>query len=85
VDIACDAVLVGVPAYLLSRMRQIQRKRKIVVIFLCCGSVLTLLVILIGAIFVYGPFAETEGKEVLVNSLIHLSVRFSFPKSRFAD
>ena len=75
-DIICDAVLVGVPVYLLSRMRRIQRKRKIVIVFLCCGSVLTLLVIVIAEVVYYGPFAETVGKDTFINFLLHLSVRF---------
>ena len=75
-DIVCDAVLVGVPAYLVSRMRRIQRKRKIVIVFLCCGSVLSLLVIVAAEIVYFGPFAETEGKDTFINFLLHLSVRF---------
>jgi len=75
VDVGCDAVLVIVPAYLLSRMRRIERKRKVVIIFLCCGSALTLFGIMIATIIVYAPFAETEAKFAPLDCLTHLSVR----------
>ena len=75
-DISCDTLLVSVPAYLLSRMRQIRRKRKIVIVFLCCGNSLTLFGIMIASIIIYGPFAESEDKAAFVDFLTHLSVRF---------
>ena len=74
-DVGCDAVLVIVPAYLLSRVRQIERKRKLVIVILCCGGALTLFGIMVVAIIMYGPFAETEAKFALVDLLSHLSVR----------
>jgi len=76
VDIICDVALVAAPVYLLSRMHQIPRKRKIVIIFLCCGNVLTLLGIITTAIIAYGPFADTKDKMAIIDCLTHISVRF---------
>jgi len=65
-----------VPAYLLSHMRRIERKRKIVIMAMCCGSVLALLALGLVSILLYGPVAEAEGNVAILDCLTHIAVCF---------
>ena len=76
VDLVADLLLVLFPAYLLSRSA-LRRREKRLIIFLGCGSVLTLSTLALNTIFVYGPFERNyKDSTILITGMVHLSVRY---------
>jgi len=67
---------VAVPAYLLWNVR-LPRKRKIAIILLGCGNLMTLAGILVIVVISVGLFEADRQGEILLNCLIHVSVSFS--------